>query len=42
MSTFHIVASLALVALGFGLGRVKNVKGALAKVKGLFSKVKAF
>jgi len=33
MTVFHILASLALVALGFGLGRIKNIKGFFSKSK---------
>lgn len=29
---FHIIASLVLVAFGFGLGRIKNLKGAEANI----------
>ena len=38
---FHIVASLVLVALGFGLGRIKNLKGAEAKAKADAAALKA-
>ena len=39
---FHIIASLVLIAIGFGLGRIKNLKGAEAKIaadKAALSKV---
>ena len=38
---FHIITSLVLVAIGFGLGRIKNLKGAEAKVKADVAAVKA-
>ncbi len=41
MTTFHIVASLALVALGFGLGRIKNLKGFFTKAKSDAAALKA-
>ena len=37
----HTVASLALVALGFGLGRIKNLKGFFSKAKADAAAVKA-
>jgi len=36
----HIGVSLVLVAIGFGLGRIKNLKGAEAKVSAIEATVK--
>ncbi len=41
MNTFHIIASLVLVAIGFGLGRVKSLKGLFSKAKADVAAVKA-
>jgi hypothetical protein len=38
---FHIIASLVLVAIGFGLGRIKNLKGASAKAQADATALKA-
>ena len=37
----HVIGSLALVAIGFGLGRIKNLKGAEAKISADVAAVKA-
>ena len=41
MILLHIIASLVLVALGFGLGRIKNKKSAEDKVAEAWSEFKA-
>jgi hypothetical protein len=38
---FHTIAALVFVAIGFGLGRIKNLKGAEAKAKADAAALKA-